>query len=160
MRTTEAGLALIREAEGLRLKTYRDGGGVPSIGYGHTRGVRMGQVITLAQAEAFLLEDVEVAEATIRRHLPDAIIAALPQAAWDALVSFVFNLGDQAFVNKDRSLTGICRALLGRAWSGVPAQMKRWIYDNGKRVQGLANRRDKEAALWASAWESGDAAVV
>lgn len=160
MRTSEAGLALLREVEGLRLKAYRDGGGVWTIGYGHTRGVKAGQVITEAMAGLYLEQDVEVAEATIHRHLPDAICAALPQAAWDALVSFVFNLGDQAFVNADKSLTGICRALLRRAWSDVPHQMRRWIYDNGERIDGLVNRRDKESALWASAWEIGNAAVA
>lgn len=160
MRASNQALELLRELEGESLKAYRDGGGVPTIGNGHTRGVRMGMVITDAQRAAFLVEDIEEAEATIHRYLPDAICAALPQAAWDALVIFVFNLGDQAFVNEDKSLTGICRALLRRAWSDVPHQMRRWIYDNGERVQGLVNRRDKEAELWASAWESGDAAVA
>lgn len=160
MRTSESGLTLLRELEGESLTAYRDGGGVPTIGNGHTRGVRMGMVITDEQRAAFLIQDVEVAEATIHRHLPDAICAALPQSAWDALTSFVFNLGEQAFVNEDMSLTGICHALLRRAWADVPVQMKRWIYDNGERVEGLVNRRAKEATLWASAWEGNHAALA
>lgn len=155
IRTSEAGLALIRAAEGLRLAAYRDTGGVPTIGYGHTRGVRMGHTITKPVAEQFLREDVQEAEDTIRAYLPDAIIDALPTAAWDALVSFVFNLGHQAFRNpRTGTMTGIARALEARRWDEVPAQMMRWVYDNGRKIDGLINRREAESALWRSAFRA------
>lgn len=155
IRISEAGLALIRAAEGLRLVAYRDGGGVPTIGYGHTRGVRMGRTCTKAVAEQWLREDVLEAEDTIRAYLSKSTIDAMPQAAWDALVSFVFNLGHQAFRNqRTNTPTGIARALEARNWSEVPRQMRRWVYDNGEKVHGLEVRREAEVALWDSAFEA------
>lgn len=149
IRTSERGLALIRASEGLRLAAYRDTGGVWTIGYGHTRGVKRGHTCTHAVAEQWLREDVLEAEDTIRAYLHPDTIDAMPQAAWDALVSFVFNLGHQAFRNPGTgSMTGIARALEARDWNEVPAQMRRWVYDNGRRIEGLANRRDAEVALW------------
>lgn len=154
IRTSEAGLQLIREAESLRLKAYRDGGGVPTIGYGHTRGVKMGQTCSAVVAEQWLHEDVAVAEDTINTFLPAVVALRLPEHAWDALASFVFNLGAQAFRNpKTHTKTGIAKALEANDWPDVARQMRRWIYDNGEVQRGLVIRRDKEAALWLSAFE-------
>src|SRR6185437_5525836 len=55
--TTEVATALIEVFEGCRLQSYRDSGGLWTIGIGHTRGVSEGQTITRAQAEAFFRED-------------------------------------------------------------------------------------------------------
>ncbi len=149
IRTSPDGLARIRKREALRLKAYRDGGGVPTIGYGHTAGVKMGQTITEAQANDMLVQDVAEAERTILTFFPMDSARKLPQSAWDALVSFTFNLGAQAFQNRGtHSPTGIAKALRGEQWHEVGAQMLRWVYDNGQRVQGLANRRAEESALW------------
>ena len=110
---------------------------------------------TAEQARAWLREDVQEAEATIRRHLPARVLNEIPQQSYDALVSFVFNLGEQAFKNPGNgSLTGIARALLGCDWSNVPTQMQRWVFDNGKKVPGLENRRKREAAEWNAGWEA------
>lgn len=159
IRTSQNGLLAIIAREGMKYRAYRDGGGVPTIGAGHTRGVQMGDTCTYEQAMDWLREDVAEAEATIRAHLPDEIERELPQDAWDALVSFVFNLGPQAFRNpRTRSPTGLARALLARNYSEVPRQMKRWIFDNGERVTGLVNRRESEAAQWRRGWEKGVAA--
>lgn len=152
MRTSAAGLALIEESEARRHKAYLDGGGVPTIGVGHTRGVRMGMTATDAQIDEWLREDVLEAEATILRHISPKVYMALPQAAWDALVSFVFNLGEQAFVNANGGLTVFCRVLNASQLDAVPVQMMRWVYDNGKKVQGLVNRRKREVAMWRSGW--------
>lgn len=153
IRTSDEGLDLITELEGCKLRAYLDGGGVPTIGVGHTRGVKMGDTCTPEQARTWLLEDVEEAEATILRHIPARVYMALPSRAWDALVAFVFNLGEQAFKNPSTgALTGFARALLHEQWPEVAAQMRRWVYDNGKKVKGLENRRKREIALWESAW--------
>lgn len=163
MRTSEQGLQLIRTEEAPggvpALKAYMDDkyGRVWTIGYGHTRGVRKGMVITPEQAEAFLLEDVAEAEAIITQHLPAAVLAALPQAAWNALASFVLNLGVRALYNTDGSLTGVHRALLAFDWAGVAREMRRWVYDNGHKLDGLVNRRAREVAMWNSAWETSHA---
>src|SRR5690242_4450329 len=55
MRTSKQGIEFIKRHEGLRLTAYDDGGGVFTIGYGSTRGVRKGMVITEGQAEARLI---------------------------------------------------------------------------------------------------------
>lgn len=151
-RISDAGLALIEDVEGIKLAAYLDTGGVPTIGVGHTFGVKMGQVCTAEQAREWLREDVEEAEKTIRAKLPSAILESLPQPAWDALTSFVFNLGSQALRNPSGSPTGISRAIIDQRFHDVPAQMMRWVYDNGRRLKGLENRRKKEGALWASGW--------
>lgn len=154
IRTSDAGLQLIREAEALRLKAYRDTGGVPTIGYGHTRGVKMGQTCTRDVAEQWLREDVAEAEDTINTFVPAVVVGVLPQPAWDALSSFVFNLGSQAFRNRrTHSKTGLARALEARDWHDVAVQMRRWVYDNGEIQGGLVKRRAAESALWASGFE-------
>lgn len=157
IRCSAQGLGLIRASEGLRLEAYHDTGGVLTIGYGHTRGVlKIKGPITRDEAERLLREDVAEAEDTIRAYVPHAVCEKLPQAAWDALVDFVFNLGHQAFRNpRDNSRTGIARALDDRRWFDVPAQLRRWVYDDGKKQRGLEIRRDAECVMWNSADWSG-----
>ena len=48
----------MKKWEGLRLFAYLDTGGVPTIGFGHTKGVRMGDAITLKQAEQYFEQDI------------------------------------------------------------------------------------------------------
>jgi lysozyme len=83
-----AGRDLIKREEALRLQAYLCPAGVPTIGYGHTRGVSLGQAITEAQAEQFLSDDLAVAEAGVERLAPFA-----NNNEFSALVSFAFNLG-------------------------------------------------------------------
>jgi hypothetical protein len=59
MNLSEAGYTLIKQSEGLRLKAYKDSKGVPTIGWGHTKGVSIGQEINYAKAAMFLEEDVK-----------------------------------------------------------------------------------------------------
>lgn len=153
IRCSDRGLALIRASEGCELAPYRDTGGVLSIYYGHTKNVlKLKAPYTREEAERLLREDVADAEDTIRAYLPDSIERELPQAAWDALDDFVFNLGAQAFRNPSTgALTGLARALEGRKWSDVPTQFRRWVFDNGRKQRGLEIRRDAECVLWNSA---------
>lgn len=89
MITGTNGKTLIEHFEGLRLKAYLDQGGIPTIGYGHTQAVNMGDKITAIQADQFLSEDLKTAE-----HYVNALVfAAINQNQFDALVSFTFNLG-------------------------------------------------------------------
>ncbi len=69
MRTSERGLALIRQFEGLRLAAYQDSVGVWTIGYGTTRGVKAGQAITAEQAEELLRADVATFEGELAKLL-------------------------------------------------------------------------------------------
>lgn len=152
----EPALKLIRESEGVRLTAYLDTGGVLTIGYGHTgRDVKRGMKITKDEADRLLRADVYEAEETIQRNIKADVIESLPDDAYDALVDTAFNLGNQLFVNKNGSRTGIARALDARRFDEVPAQLKRWVYDNGVRLEGLVRRREKAAALWVAGFKGG-----
>jgi len=78
----------IKEFEGLRKEAYLDAAGVPTIGYGHTQGVRMGDVISEYWAEMFLKADLYDVEKQV-----DSLGLELNQPQFDALVSFAYNIG-------------------------------------------------------------------
>ncbi len=135
----DAGLALLKQHEGLRLQAYLCPGGILTIGYGHTGDVRPLQRITREEAERLLARDVmrfeTVVEQTVRVPLTDNQFAAL--------VCFSFNVGTQAFLNST------LLNLLNRKWyAQVPAQMMRWTHANGSELPGLVARRRAEAELW------------
>lgn len=134
-----AGLALVRAYEGLRLEAYQDGGGVWTIGYGHTHGVKQGDTISAARAEHMLEADLMAAEAAVRR----LVKVPLTDNQFSALVSFVFNVGDAQLAKST-----LLRKLNDSGHGKVPACLKSWIFDNGKVQPGLVKRRAAEAALW------------
>ncbi|MNL10554.1 Lysozyme RrrD [compost metagenome] len=130
----------IKTAEGLRLTAYKDGGGVWTIGYGHTGAdVREGLTIPLSEAERLLTRDLRVAE----NHVNGAVKVKLTQNQFDALVSFVYNVGGEAF----RSSTMLKKLNTGD-YLGAADQFPRWNKDNGKVVDGLTNRRREERELF------------
>lgn len=133
MRMSENGRKLTKEFEGLRLEAYQDGGGVWTIGYGHTKNVRQGDVIDLATADAFLQSDLAFAEGVVSQyvHLP------LNQNQFDACVDFVFNLGIGNFMRST-----LLAKLNHGDFAGASAEFIRWNKDNGMVVEGL-NRRCK-----------------
>lgn len=94
MKTSENGVNLIKRFEGLELEAYQDIAGIWTIGYGHTGDdVTPGMTITAAQAEAMLRRDLGPREAAVS----DAVKVQLNQNEFDALVSFVYNVGAAAF---------------------------------------------------------------
>lgn len=152
---TRRGLDRIVHHEGLRLQMYRDSAGLPTIGVGHllTRSelssgkifigdekVRWRDGLTKEQAFQLLDQDLDIAENAVEQAAP-----GLTDNQFDALVSFVFNVGVGAF---QRS------TLLRRIRSGqlddVPAQMARWTRAGGRVVRGLQVRREAEGALWSA----------
>ncbi|MBP2303338.1 lysozyme [Azospirillum picis] len=153
----EADLAdLVRHFEGLHLSAYRCPAGVPTIGYGHTKGVRIGQVITAAKAEEYLQADLAEARAQVDR------LVTVPLAPHQAvaLTSFVFNLGAGNFT----SSTLLKRLNVGDA-AGAAEQFGRWVYAtvNGKKTQlpGLVSRRAAEVAMFQGApWRTALAAPM
>ena len=95
MRISDHGIDMIKSFEGLVMMAYPDPGtgGEPwTIGYGHTKNVRPGMMITEDQAEQLLREDVRGFE----RAVGDLIPIPLSQSEFDALVSFAFNVGAYA----------------------------------------------------------------
>ena len=138
-RINAAGLALVKAQEGLRLQAYPDEGGVWTIGYGHTKGVAPGAVISGAQAEMLLEADLAQAE----RAVSDLVYVPLTDNQFAALVDFVFNEGAGAFARST-----LLKKLNEGGYALVPAYLKSWIFDNGKVVPGLVRRRAAEAMLW------------
>jgi lysozyme len=138
------GLALIKHFEGLRLEAYPDpaSGGVPwTIGYGHTAGVRPGDEISQAEADAMLVADLRVAETSVRR----LVKVALSQNQFDALTSFEFNLASLA-------TSTLLRVLNGGDYHGAADQILRWdkATINGvlQPMPGLTRRRRSERHLF------------
>lgn len=146
LRTSDAGLAIVKVSEGLEIEAYPDPGnrvtGEPwTIGYGHTRGVRRGDTCTEAQATEWLRADLHDAEAAVR-HLVDV---PLTQGQFDALASFVFNVGATAFHNST-----LLRLLNAGDVAGAADQFKRWNRGADGPLPGLVARRAAERDLFVS----------
>ena len=139
MKLSQQGLDLIKRHEGLKLKAYICPAGIPTIGYGHTRTAQIGGTITEQQAEELLKQDVSYAEVGVYRQLPN-----LKQNQFDALVSFVFNVG---YGNFQKS-TLLKRIKEGAACSEIKYQFSRWNKGGGKVLAGLTKRREDESNLY------------
>ena len=124
------------EMEGCRLEAYKDAAGVPTIGYGHTKNVRMGDRISQYWAKEMLREDIEEAEWLVKE-----LGVAKTEGQLDALVSFVFNLGIGR-LKKSTLLKVICE---GGSKRQITQEFKRWVYADGKVLPGLVKRREWEA---------------
>lgn len=139
MRLSDKGINLIKQFEGLRLETYLCSAGIPTIGYGHTRGVKLGQKITEEQAAQYLREDVHEAELAVQRE----VYFGIAPHQFDALVSLVFNIGIGAF----RKST-LLKKLNASDIIGAANEFNKWVYAGGKKSKGLAKRRDAERKLF------------
>ena len=140
MRVSEHGKSLIKKHEGLRLTAYLCPAKVWTIGYGSTgTHVREGMTITRAEADALL-------EADIRRHEPPVqnLNVELTQNQFDALVSFVFNIGAGAFATST-----IRRKVLANPDDPTIAdEFRRWNKASGVVLNGLVNRRNDELKMY------------
>ena len=144
MRISKQGLDFIKSFEGLRLKSYQDSIGVWTIGWGHTRGVKKGQVITKEQAEQFILDDL----APIEKHLSaDLASDNVTQHEFDALCSFCFNLKDGIRQYMGSTLR---RKLKAGDKLGAANEFPRWCHADGVVVNGLKRRRNAERAMFLS----------
>lgn len=146
-----AGLDALRRHEGFSSVPYRDAAGHWTIGYGHK--VAAGEdfaSVTEAQAMQLLAGDVNAAEDAVNA----LVRVPLTQAQFDALVSFVYNVGAGAF----RSST-LLKVLNAGDYAQVPAQLARWrfVTRGGQKVElaGLVSRRSAEGALFASGGSGG-----
>ncbi|KAB7895997.1 glycoside hydrolase family protein [Rouxiella sp. S1S-2] len=139
MKISSQGIGLIKQFEGLRLSAYRCSAGVLTIGYGHTSNVQSGQVITKAQAELFLTDDLVVVERAVGR----LVSVSLTQNQYDAISSFVFNLGCRKF-----SRSTLLKKLSIADFDGAANQFGRWVRAKGKVSGGLVARRKIEAELF------------
>ena len=141
MNTSPKGIALIKEFEGLRLKAYKCPGGVWTIGYGHTAGVKPGMLISKAQAEEYLKADLIAFE----RYL-NGLGLALNQNQFDALVSFIYNVGTGNFSNS----TLLRKVRANPQENSIMDEFLRWVYSKGRVLPGLQRRRLAEMKLYFS----------
>jgi lysozyme len=121
----------------LRTSAYQDGGGVWTIGYGHTRGVTEGMTCTSDQAAQWLQNDVAAAVVCVL-HMVDV---AISQAQFDALVSFVFNVGAGNFASST-----LLRKLNAKDYTGAADEFLKWNHVDGVVEGGLTTRREAERA--------------
>lgn len=137
MKVSTNGLELIKKFEGLRLEAYLCSAGVLTIGYGHTAGVRKGDVITKGTADKMLVDDIGVFEQAVS----NAVTAPLTQNQFDALVSLAFNIGATALTNST-----LVKKLNLR--HDAADEFLRWRYVNRVESPGLLRRREAERALF------------
>ena len=144
---SQKGIEHLKLSEGLRLKAYQDTGDVWTIGYGHTSAaggmkVYAGLAITHAQAEQLLKDDLETMTYPVIKRL---VKVDLTQGQFDALCSFIYNLGEGQV-----KTSTLLKLLNAKDYKGASGQFRRWIYDNGKKLDGLVTRRGDEQELFNS----------
>lgn len=145
---------LLAIQEDWRNHVYNDIDGSPTIGVGHLltqsertsgkvviagRSVYWGKGLTDIEVAQLLAQDVAASEAAIN----DQVKLPLEQHQFDALVLFIFNIGRTAFAQST-----LLRLLNLGEYVEVPKQLRRWIYSDGKVINGLKNRREAEVAIW------------
>lgn len=135
MKISKNGLNLIKKFEGYRDRAYYCSAGVPTIGYGHTRGVNIGDFCTQKQAVRWLKQDIKSAERAVNKYHK---VYNFNQNEYDALVSFAYNLGsiDQltAYGTRNRET--------------IAAKMLLYVKSGGVVNNGLIARREKERKLF------------
>ena len=155
--TSQQGKNIIQAHETLKLKAYICPTGYPTIGYGHKliEGERVGgKIVQLLknrlnyniskdEADRLFLEDIRNKESFVKA----LVKVPLDENQFSALVSFVFNVGQEAF----RKST-LLKLLNAGDYSSVPKQLDRWVYGtvNGKKTElgGLKRRREAEGKLF------------
>lgn len=134
------GLDLIKRYEGLRLRAYLPTpNDVWTIGYGHTKTAKQGMVITEEEAEKLLIRDCRWVEEALAEHVK----VPLKQNQFDALASFVYNLGETNFAKST-----LLRKLNGGDYLGAADQLLRWNKQGSTVLAGLTRRRKEERELF------------
>lgn len=119
--------------------TKRD---VWTIGYGHTKGVTADMVCTMEMADVYLADDVAWVVSAVNR----LVLVPLTQPQFDALCSFVYNVGAPAFVGST-----LLHKLDAYDYAGAAAEFLKWDYQAGEVLDGLETRREQERARFLAA---------
>lgn len=144
MKTSDAGIALIKRYEGLRLEAYLCPAGVWTIGYGHTSAagkpvVKAGMTITPEEADDILRRDLGGYEQGVL----SLVEVEISQNQFDALVSFAYNVGVGALAKST-----LLKRVNAQRFDEVPAEFMKWTKAGGRELKGLVRRRRDEAKLW------------
>jgi lysozyme len=149
METSKQGIEFIKKLEGFKPKPYLCDGGVLTIGYGHTRGVKFNDICNETQGEIYLREDLKEAETAVNKLEKEH---PLTQNQYDALVAFCFNVGGYNFENST-----LRRCIVNNdSEKNIRGEFGRWVYTTKKsknkiekiKNKGLQNRRKLEADLF------------
>lgn len=132
-------IPLIKEFEGCKLKAYKCPAGVWTIGYGHTEGVKEGDVWTQEKADEILASDVDLFSAGVKR----LVRSSLNSFQLGALISFAFNLG---LGNLGKST--LLKLVNEGKFDLAANEFVKWNKANGQVLPGLTRRREAEKALF------------
>ena len=156
MKMSALGRQALIEMEGSQVAAYRDSAGLLTIGVGHLltkselssgklaiagQTVKWRDSLTAGQVDALLAQDIAPVETAVTA----AVKVPVTEDQFDALVCFAFNVGSGAFRGSN-----LLRKLNSGNYAAVPTQMRRWVYAGGEVVAGLANRREREIAMWSA----------
>lgn len=150
MELGERGKKLIKSYETLRLEAYMPTpNDRPTIGWGHTKGVKMGDICNEAQAEKWFREDTAEAVEAVEK-LRDSTGAKLTQAMFDALVSLAYNAGARSVAVGNLIADALARGDCYAACAGFFEYRKQTNQKTKKKedLRGLALRRTKEMSLF------------
>ncbi len=139
MKPSQACVDLVKSFEGFSATAYTCEGGKVTIGFGSTDGVLLTDTVTEEEAEDMLLRDLEKAADAI----DDYVDVPLTQGQYDALCSFIYNVGRQAF----RGST-LLRLLNEGKYTAAGNQLPRWNKAAGKVLPGLVRRREAERRMF------------
>lgn len=142
MNASDRCIQLIKEFEGFEALPYKCAAGKLTVGYGHL--IRSGEVfpvtgLTEAEATELLCKDLKDCEACVDAYVD----APLESYQFDALCSFVFNLGCQRL-----KTSTLLKKLNKEDYKGATAEFDRWVMAGGKKLNGLVRRRAAERALF------------
>ena len=140
MNISKNGIEFIKKEEGLVLDAYLCPANVWTIGYGHTNSVKKGDKITEEQAEDFLVNDLLYSERIVNK----MVKVKLNQNQYDALVSFVFNVGSGNFINS----TLLKKLNAGANNDEICVELRRWVFSKGRKLPVLVARRQRECELY------------
>lgn len=145
MKSSLTCIGLIKQFEGFRAKPYLCPAGVPTIGFGSTRDtdgkpINMNYApITEQQATKLMLATLATYEDAVNRYVQ----VPLTQNQFDALVDFAYNAG----AHNLRTST-LLKKLNAKDYTGAAEQFKKWIFADGKKLNGLIKRRMAERTLF------------
>ena len=146
MQISDEGIELIKHFEGCELEAYKCAAGVWTIGYGYIKGVQEGDKWSADKADFMLFKELEE---EYEKYVNDYVNVPLNQCQYDALCSFVYNLGGNALKNSTLLIV-----LNSGNYEGVPEQIMRWNKAGGRVLAGLVRRRECEAELFkGNRWE-------
>ena len=139
MKASENAIRVIKRFEGMREEAYLCPAGVWTIGFGHTAGVKKGDKIDMYTATVYLQDDIRKFEDAIDK----LVKVKLNQNQFDALVSFVFNVGAGAFEKST-----MLKLINSGNFSLAANEFDKWVYSKGTKLEGLINRRKAEKELF------------